>query len=226
LTDSSGLSDRRTAVESPVDDARRVPLGSDDFLPGRGGHRKRSPRIGILLTLHLWLPRAFCVPQRDCAHQEDFLRVAATVISRLQYDARMRIPPGSLGTGVATASGAWTSMSRASVHNYMRKQMKNVLVAAMVAIAAIYSSGCSVATGQRSMGDVVDDSTITSRVKSRFVEDKLVAANRINVETLKGVVQLSGFAISEAERQKAAQIAAAVPGVKQVQNAIAVKPAS
>lgn len=104
--------------------------------------------------------------------------------------------------------------------------MKNVLVAAMVAIAAVYSSGCSVATGQRSMGDVVDDSTITTRVKSRFVEDKLVAANRINVETLKGVVQLSGFATSEAERQKAAEIAAAVPGVKQVQNAIAVKPAS
>ena len=104
--------------------------------------------------------------------------------------------------------------------------MKNVLVAAMVAFAAIYSSGCSVASGQRSMGDVVDDSTITTRVKARFVEDKVVAASRISVETLKGVVQLSGFAVSEAERQRAAQIAASVPGVQQVQNAIAVKPAS
>jgi hyperosmotically inducible periplasmic protein len=112
------------------------------------------------------------------------------------------------------------------VHKLQRKQMKNVLVAAMVALAAVYSSGCSVASGQRSMGDVVDDSTITTRVKSRFVEDKIVAANRISVETLKGVVQLSGFAISDAERERAAQIAAAVPGVKQVQNAIAVKPAS
>ncbi len=104
--------------------------------------------------------------------------------------------------------------------------MKNLLVAAIVAITAVYSAGCSVATGQRSMGDVVDDSTITTRVKSRFVEDKIVAANRIGVETLKGVVQLSGFAVSEAERVRAAEIAAAVPGVKQVQNAIAVKPAS
>lgn len=104
--------------------------------------------------------------------------------------------------------------------------MKSFLVAAMVAFAAVYSSGCSVATGQRSAGDVVDDSTITTRVKARFVEDKIVAASRINVETLKGVVQLSGFAISEAERTKAAQIAASVPGVKQVQNAIAVRPAS
>ena len=104
--------------------------------------------------------------------------------------------------------------------------MKNVLIAAVMAIAAIYCSGCSVASGQSSMGDVVDDSTITTRVKSRFVEDKVVAANRIHVETLKGVVQLSGFAISDAERVRAAQIAAAVPGVKQVQNAISVKPAS
>ncbi len=104
--------------------------------------------------------------------------------------------------------------------------MKNLLVAAMVALVSVYSAGCSVASGQRSMGDVVDDSTITTRVKSRFVEDKIVAANRINVETLKGVVQLSGFATSEAERVRAAEIAASVPGVKQVQNAIAVKPAS
>ena len=102
--------------------------------------------------------------------------------------------------------------------------MKNILVAAMVAFAAVYSAGCSVPSGQRSVGDVVDDSTITTRVKARFVEDKIVSANRINVETLKGVVQLSGFATSEEERQRAAQIAASVPGVKQVQNAIAVKP--
>ncbi|MEP6609094.1 MAG: BON domain-containing protein [Burkholderiaceae bacterium] len=104
--------------------------------------------------------------------------------------------------------------------------MKNVLVAAMVALAAVYSAGCSVATGQRTVGDVVDDATITTRVKARFAESKDVAATRINVETLKGVVQLSGFAVSENERQRAAQIAAAVPGVKEVQNAIAVKPAS
>ncbi len=104
--------------------------------------------------------------------------------------------------------------------------MKNVLIAAMVALAAVYSSGCSVASGQRTMGDVVDDSTITTRVKARFAESKDVAMTRISVETLKGVVQLSGFAVSEAERRRAAQIASEVPGVKQVQNAIAVKPAS
>lgn len=104
--------------------------------------------------------------------------------------------------------------------------MKKVLVAAMVALAAVYGSGCSVVSGQRTVGDVVDDSTITTRVKARFVEDKIVAATRISVETLKGVVQLSGFAVSEAERTRAAQIAASVPGVTQVQNAIIVRPAT
>ena len=104
--------------------------------------------------------------------------------------------------------------------------MKNLLVAAMIALATVYAAGCSVPSGQRTVGDVVDDSTITSRVKTRFVEDKIVSANRINVETLKGVVQLSGFATSEAERVRAAEIAAAVPGVKQVQNAITVRPVS
>jgi hyperosmotically inducible protein len=127
------------------------------------------------------------------------------------------------GTYVATLS--WWTITTLFFSN-KGHAMKNLLVAAIVAITAVYSAGCSVATGQRSMGDVVDDSTITTRVKSRFVEDKIVAANRIGVETLKGVVQLSGFAVSEAERVRAAEIAAAVPGVKQVQNAIAVKPAS
>ena len=102
--------------------------------------------------------------------------------------------------------------------------MKNVLVAAMVALTAIYAAGCSVGSGQRTVGDVVDDSTVTTRVKTRFVEAKDVSASRISVETLQGVVQLSGFAVSDTERQRAAQIAASVPGVKQVRNAIVVAP--
>jgi len=92
-------------------------------------------------------------------------------------------------------------------------------------VTAVAGTGCAVTSGQESTGAYVDDATITTRVKSRFAEDKTVAASRISVETLKGVVQLSGFAVSEAERQRAAQIAASVPGVKQVQNAVVVRPA-
>lgn len=102
--------------------------------------------------------------------------------------------------------------------------MKSLVVAAMIAVMAAFATGCSVTSGQESAGEFVDDATITTRVKSRFAEDKTVAATRIQVETLKGVVQLSGFAVSEAEKQRAAQIAASVPGVKQVQNAVVVRP--
>jgi osmotically-inducible protein OsmY len=87
----------------------------------------------------------------------------------------------------------------------------------------LYSAGCAVSSGQESVGEYVDDTTITTRVKTKFAEDQAVAASRIQVETLKGVVQLSGFATSEAERQRSAQIASAVPGVKQVRNSIEVR---
>jgi osmotically-inducible protein OsmY len=101
--------------------------------------------------------------------------------------------------------------------------MKALLTATMLGVGAALAAGCSVTSGQSSVGEYVDDSTITARVKARFAEDPAVAATRIQVETLKGVVQLSGFATSEAERQRAAQLAAAVPGVRQVQNAVAVR---
>jgi osmotically-inducible protein OsmY len=101
--------------------------------------------------------------------------------------------------------------------------MKTVLIAAMLACSSLVVGGCAIGSGQSTTGEYIDDATITTRVKTRFVEADSVAASRIQVETLKGVVQLSGFAVSEAERQRAAQIAAAVPGVKQVQNSIAIR---
>jgi len=102
--------------------------------------------------------------------------------------------------------------------------MKKILLAAMLGWLSLFATGCAVTSGQESTGAYVDDATITARVKTKFAEDKTVAATRISVETLKGVVQLSGFATSEAERQRAAQLAASVPGVKSVQNAVKVSP--
>ena len=102
--------------------------------------------------------------------------------------------------------------------------MKKILLAAMLGWLSVFAMGCAVTSGQESTGAYVDDATITARVKTKFAEDKTVAATRISVETLKGVVQLSGFATSEAERQRAAQLAASVPGVKSVQNAVKVSP--
>ena len=103
--------------------------------------------------------------------------------------------------------------------------MKSLLVAVMVAFATVLASGCAMTSGQTTAGQYVDDRVISSRVKTRLLEDNQVSGSRIQVNTVNGVVQLSGFAVSEAERQRAAQIAASVPDVKQVQNGIAVQPA-
>jgi len=102
--------------------------------------------------------------------------------------------------------------------------MKKVLIASMLAIAGMATiAGCSVASKQSSVGNYVDDTTITTRVKTRFAEDPQVSVMRINVETLQGVVQLSGFATSSTEKSRATEVAQQVPGVQNVRNNIIVR---
>ena len=84
-------------------------------------------------------------------------------------------------------------------------------------------AGCAVTRGQSTVGEYVDDSTITTSVKSKFVGNKEVDASAISVETLDGTVQLSGFAKSATERSTAEDIARATKGVKAVKNSIIVR---
>ncbi len=86
------------------------------------------------------------------------------------------------------------------------------------------TSGCAVGRGQETVGAYVDDAAITTAVKAKYVEDKTVAATSIKVETLNGVVQLSGFARSDAEKAQAANLARDVKGVREVRNNILVRP--
>ncbi len=94
-------------------------------------------------------------------------------------------------------------------------------LASLVAVAVL--PACSVARDQQTVGSYIDDTTLTTRIKARFAEDSTVSAMAIQVETLKGVVQLSGFAKSNEERATAERIARAVPGVSQVRNDIIVR---
>jgi osmotically-inducible protein OsmY len=70
----------------------------------------------------------------------------------------------------------------------------------------------------------VDDTAITTAVKAKFVEDKIVSAGSLSVETLSGTVQLSGFAASAEEKAKAEQIARYSRHVKSERNDIVVRP--
>jgi hyperosmotically inducible protein len=102
--------------------------------------------------------------------------------------------------------------------------LRTTLAAALMAAAAITTTGCAVSRGQETTGAYIDDSTITATVKSRFVESKNVDAASISVETLNSTVMLSGFAKNATEKSTAETIARGVSGVKAVKNEIAVRP--
>ncbi|MEO8223346.1 MAG: BON domain-containing protein [Gammaproteobacteria bacterium] len=84
---------------------------------------------------------------------------------------------------------------------------------------------CASTRTQEAPGEYTDDAVITAKVKAELVENKQVSAANINVETFRGVVQLSGFADNQAEINAAVAEAKAVKGVKSVKNDIRVKTA-
>jgi hypothetical protein len=107
-----------------------------------------------------------------------------------------------------------------------RKPMKHYIMASLLALSAAQFAGCAVTDGQSTLGQYTDDTAITTQVKAKMAEDPAVSASRISVETLNGTVQLSGFATTQAEKDKAETVARSVSHVKQVRNNIVVKPAS
>ena len=111
-----------------------------------------------------------------------------------------------------------------STHSKDITMIKKLALASAIAITAVYATGCAVVRDQQSVGSYVDDATITTQVKARFADDPKVSAMAIKVETLKGAVQLSGFATSSAERANAEAIAANVKGVTRVINDVVVRP--
>jgi hyperosmotically inducible protein len=76
---------------------------------------------------------------------------------------------------------------------------------------------------QEGAGDYVDDSWITTKVKSLLAEDEFLKSFKISVETMKGTVQLTGTVDSQKAVDKAGQIAKSVKGVKSVKNNLIVK---
>ena len=102
--------------------------------------------------------------------------------------------------------------------------IRATLAMATAALIVISATGCAVSRGQESMGAYVDDAGITTLVKARMAESKLVSATSISVETLNGTVMLSGFAKNSTEKSEAERIARGVNNVKLVKNEIAVRP--
>jgi len=83
--------------------------------------------------------------------------------------------------------------------------------------------GCASTPTKESTGEYVDDSAITTKVKSAIFNDPDLKVFQINVETFKGEVQLSGFVDSAQHVKKAGEVARGVGGVKSVKNNLIIK---
>lgn len=95
---------------------------------------------------------------------------------------------------------------------------------AVLTVTSLISAGCAVVRGQETTGSYVDDAAITTSIKAKFIEDKIVSASSISVETLNGTVQLSGFAKNAAEKNQAERLARGNRNVRAVRNDIVVRP--
>ena len=95
--------------------------------------------------------------------------------------------------------------------------------AVLIAASALFLAGCASTSSQSSTGEYIDDSTITTKVKSAIFNEPSLKVLQINVETYKSVVQLSGFANSSDDISTASKVAQSIAGVKSVKNDMRLK---
>ena len=92
-----------------------------------------------------------------------------------------------------------------------------------VAVALVSVVGCASTPKQEGTGEYLDDTMITTKVKTAILNEPSLKVDEINVETFKGVVQLSGFVSSQAAATKAVEVTREVGGVKSVKNDMRIK---
>jgi osmotically-inducible protein OsmY len=102
------------------------------------------------------------------------------------------------------------------------QQLKR-LSALFLAVMLVSLLGCASTAQREGTGEYVDDSVITTKVKAAIFNEPSLKVAEINVETFKGVVQLSGFVNSQADMYKAVEVARDVKGVKSVKNDMRMK---
>jgi osmotically-inducible protein OsmY len=101
---------------------------------------------------------------------------------------------------------------------------RNLFIRCVVLLMLIATFvACASTPTQESTGEYVDDTVITTKVKSLLAVDDFLKSFQISVETYKGTVQLSGFVGSQKAVHKAGEIARSVEGVKSVKNDLIVK---
>ncbi|OYY48935.1 MAG: transporter [Methylophilaceae bacterium 17-44-8] len=99
----------------------------------------------------------------------------------------------------------------------------NRLAVFVLAIAMSALVACASSSKQSGTGEYIDDSVITTKVKAAVLNEPTLKSAEINVETFKGVVQLSGFVNSQSDINKAIEITRQVKGVASVKNDMRLK---
>lgn len=102
-------------------------------------------------------------------------------------------------------------------------QLNNRFFTFFLAILMVSLLGCAPTPKQEGTGEYFDDSVITTKVIAAIFNEPTLKSAEINVETFKGVVQLSGFVSSQADINKAVEVARNVRGVKSVRNDMRIK---
>jgi len=103
------------------------------------------------------------------------------------------------------------------------KYLIRIFSAFFLALTLLTAAGCASTEKHEGNGEYVDDSVITTKVKAALLNEPGLSSAEINVETFKGVVQLSGFVTSRADINKAIEIARNVKGVNSVKNDMRLK---
>lgn len=103
--------------------------------------------------------------------------------------------------------------------------MKHIFGLIFSAVVLVGAVGCASTRTQESAGEYADDAALTTKVKAALVKESAVKSADVNVETYRGVVQLSGFVDSAEMAEKAVAAAQKVHGVKSVRNDMRLKPA-
>ena len=104
----------------------------------------------------------------------------------------------------------------------MKKSYTVISILAVLMMIAAFVA-CATTSTQESTGEYIDDSVITTKIKTQLANDDFLKSFQISVESRKGIVQLSGFVDSQNAVDKAGQIARGVDGVKSVRNDLIVK---
>ncbi len=102
-------------------------------------------------------------------------------------------------------------------------KLGNYLSAVFLAVTLASVVGCAATATHEGTGQYIDDSVITAKVKAAILDNDTTKVLEVNVETFKGVVQLSGFVSSQAAANKAVELARGVSGVKGVTNDMRLK---